>query len=62
MHYLITIFNTKTNKIEAKLYKNLTLEQALATAAKKGQIIEVWSTTVKGDPLEEVSWQHLYHF
>lgn len=65
MNYLITIFKNKvgfSGTAEIKLFKDTTLEEALASATKKGQIVEVWRTDADGNPLEEVSWQHLYHF
>lgn len=65
MNYLITIYKGKTGfsgSAEVKLFKDMSLEDALAAATKKGQIVEVWRTDNKGNPLEEVAWQHLYHF
>lgn len=65
MNYLITLYKGKlgeSGKLEAKLFKDMSLEQALSEATRKGQIVEVWRTDSQGNPLEEVAWRHLYHF
>lgn len=62
MNYKILLMDIRKDKFEEKVFKDMTLEQALREASRKGQIFEVTQVDSDGNFIVEVEWQHLYHF